>query len=100
MKHFEKVSDVPEFPLFDSEKEKLNAINEYLEAGAIAKKDLISGAWYIGQSRSTEIAQWISTTERFNFIRYKMGGEYIDHIPHFSDEDLNDVFIPIKRIEL
>lgn len=99
MKHFEKVSDVPEFPLFNVEEERLNAIKEYIEAGAISKENLIEGAWYIGQSRSTEIAQWIPR-EGFNFIRYKMGEKYIDHIPHFSDEDLNDVFVPIKRIEL
>ena len=99
MKHFEKISDVPEFPLFNVEEERLNAIKEYIEAGAISKEDLIEGAWYIGQSRSTEIAQWIPK-EGFNFIRYKMGGKYIDHIPHFSDGNLYDVFVPIKRIEL
>lgn len=99
MKHFERADDVPEFPLFKSEEDRQKAIKEYLEAGAIAKEDLIPMQWYIGQSRSTEIAQWVPR-KGFQFIRYKLGGQYIDNIPHFFDDEDTDVFVPIKLIEL
>lgn len=99
MKQFNKASDVPEFPIFKNKDGRLNAIKEYYEAGAIPKGNLINGAWYIGQSRSTEIAQWFPKIG-FMFIRHKMGGSYVDHIPHFTEECETDVFIPIKRIEL
>lgn len=104
LKHFEKCDDIPEFPRFDTEEERASLIVEYLKAGAIAKENLIPGAWYIGQSRSTNIAQYWPTGG-FYFIRYKLGGAFVDHIPHFFDtiEEKyadTDVFIPFKIIEI
>lgn len=99
MQKFNKVDDIPEFPRYESQEEYRKLIEEYLEAGAIAKEDLISGAWYIGQSRSTNIAQWFPYGG-FHFIRYKMNGKYVDNIPHFEDDRGYDLFIPFKLIEI
>ena len=94
---FETLDDIPEFPRWDNEEEYHNLIETFIKAGAIAKKDLIAGAWYIGQSRSTNIAQWWPHGG-FYFIRYKLDGKYVDKIPHFEDDRGNDVFIPFKLV--
>lgn len=96
---FNCVDDVPEFQRFENEEDRLDAINAYLKAGAIAKEDLIPGAWYIGQSRSTNIAQWFPRGG-FHFPRYKIGGSFVDNIPHFFDNIDTDIFVPIKMIEI
>ena len=98
MKKFENIDDIPEFPRYKSSEEYHKLIKEYLECGAIAKEDLILGGWYIGQSRSTGIAQWIGN--KFIFIRNKIDGRYIDDINHFEDDDNCgfDLFIPFKLI--
>lgn len=98
MKKFKKISDIPEFPGMITSTEAEELAKEYIEAGAIAKEDLISGGWYIGQSRSTNIAQWFPKPGRFYFIRYKMDGKYVDDIHHFQDDNGYDVFIPFKHI--
>lgn len=100
MKEFKCIDDIPEFPRCDTLEQFNRAIEEYLKAGAIAKEDLISGGWYIGQSRSTNIAQWFSNPGRFYFIRYKMDGKYVDDIHHFQDDDGYDLFIPFKLVEI
>ena len=96
---FNCVDDVPELPRFNSKEERLSVINAYLKAGAIAEEDLIPGAWYIGQSRITNIAQWFPNGG-FHFPRYKMSGYFVDNIPHFTKNVDTDVFVPIKMIEL
>lgn len=95
-KKFENIDDIPEFPRYKSKEEYQDIIEKYLELGAIAKEDLILGGWYIGQSRSTGIAQWIG--DKFIFIRHKMDGRYIDSINHFEDDDNYDLFIPFKLV--
>ncbi len=99
LKKFSKLDDIPEFPRWETQEEFQQLIKEYLEAGAIAKEDLIPGAWYIGQSRSANVAQWFPKTG-FEFIRHKFSGSYIDHINHFQDDDGYDLFIPFKLIEI
>jgi hypothetical protein len=96
LKKFDKVEDVPEFPGCKSEEEHNKLVKEYLEAGAIAKEDLIVGAWYAGTCRNTYMAQW--TGKYFRFIRDKFSGSYIDTLNHFQDDDGYDVFVPIKLI--
>lgn len=98
-KKFEKVDDIPEFPRYESKEEYDKLVKAYIEAGAIPKKDLVSGEWYIGQSRSTNIAQWFPHGG-FHFPRYKMDGKYVDNIPHFEDDDGYDLFIPFKLVEI
>ena len=97
MKKFECVDDVPEFPRFKNEEDFFKAVDEYLEAGAIAKEDLVPGGWYIGQCRNCYVAQWWPK-EGFEYIRHKIGGPFIEYIPHFQDgfDEEYDVFIPIK----
>lgn len=96
---FNCVDDIPEFPRCSSEEERLQKIEDYLNCGAIAKEDLIPGAWYVGQSRSTNIAQWFPRSG-FHFPRYKMSGSYVDNIPHFFDNVDTDVFVPIRMVEI
>ena len=96
MKKFEKVDDIPEFPRYKSQEEYHKLIEEYLKAGAIAKEDLIKGAWYLGSCRNTIFAQW--TGKRFRFIRDKFSGSYIDTLNHFQDDDGYDLFVPFKLI--
>lgn len=97
LKKFEKIDDIPEFPNYKNQEEYQNLIKEYIEAGAIAKKDLVSGGWYLGQSRSANVAQYFPKTG-FEFIRHKFSGAYIDNIPHFEEDDGADLFIPFKLI--
>ena len=95
---FNCIDDIPEFPGYKSQEEFQKLVKDYLEAGAIAKKDLIPGGWYIGQSRTTNIAQWWPKSG-FEFIRHKFTGRYIDDINHFEDADESyDVFVPFKLI--
>lgn len=98
MKKFEKLEDIPEFPVVKNG-EYQKVIEDFINAGAIPKKNLIAGGWYIGQSRNTNIAQWFPKGG-FHFPRYKFSGKYIDNIPHFEDvTDSTDVFVPFKIIE-
>ena len=98
MKKFKKIDDVLEFPLFRKEDDFNKAVEEYLEAGAIAKEDLIPGGWYVGQCRNTTIAQWWPNLG-FEYIRHKIT-PYVEHIPHFQDgfKEEYDVFVPFKLI--
>lgn len=98
MKKFKTLKDIPEFPNYHSQEEFQQLIKEYIEAGAIPKDKLISGGWYIGQSRNCSIGQWFSKPGKFYFIKYKMGGKYVDDIPHFQDDNGFDVFVPFKLI--
>ena len=100
MEKFKYINDIPEFPACNSSQEHEELCAEYILAGAIPKSELVSGDWYIGQSRSTNIAQWFSKPKKFYFIRYKMGGEYVDTIRHFQDDNGYDLFIPFKHIEI
>lgn len=97
LKEFDKLSDIPEFPRYANASEYKLLIEEFINAGAIPRKDLIIGEWYTGQSRSTGIAQWVGN--KFQFIRNKLGGSYIDTINHFEDDNDHDLFIPFKLIE-
>lgn len=99
MNKFKKVDDIPEFPHYNSQEEYQKLVKDFIGAGSIPKSDLISGEWYIGQSRSTNIAQWFPQGG-FHFIRYKMDGMYVDNIPHFEEDRGTDVFIPFKLIEI
>lgn len=97
LKKFTCTDDIPEFPIFKSEEDRQKAIKEYIEAGAIPKKDLENGAWYIGQSRDTGIAQWWDKTG-FNYPRYKIFETFIDTKEHFEDNTECDVFVPFKKV--
>lgn len=97
---FKKVDDIPEFPSNLTSSDAEEFARKYIEAGAIAKEDLISGGWYTGQSRNTNIAQWFPNPGRFYFIRYKMDGKYVDNIHHFQDDNGYDLFIPFKLIKI
>lgn len=93
---FETLKDIPEFPKVESKEELQQLIKIYKDAGAISKKDLIPGGWYLGQSRSTSVARWFPSG--FSFIRKKMWGDYVDEIPHFEDDKGHDVFVPFKLL--
>lgn len=97
IKVFKKLSDVPEFPGCKTAEESRQLADKFIEAGAIPKKDLIPGGWYLGQCRNTNVAQWWPHGG-FHYIRYKMDGKYVDTINHFEDDDGYDVFVPFKLL--
>ena len=97
LKKFKNSNDIPEFPRYKSQEEYQQLIKEFIEAGAISKKDLVVGAWYFGSCRNSSIAQWVGN--RFHYIREKFGTYFIEDINHFEDDDDYDLFIPIKRIK-
>ena len=88
---------IPEFPFSSTKEEYQNLVKLYIDAGAIAKKDLVPGAWYLGQSRSTNVAQYWPQGG-FHYIRYKLGDTFVDNINHFEDDNGYDLFIPFKLI--
>jgi len=98
MKKFEKLSDIPDFPGYNTPEEYQEYIREFIEAGAIPKKDLITGNWYLGNCRNSSIARWIGN--EFQYIRNKFGTYYIENINHFEDDDGYDLFVPFKSIEI
>ena len=94
---FKTIDDIPEFPRYDSEEEYHDLIEAYKNAGAIPKEKLINGAYYLGQSRSTNVAQWFPK-DGFNYMRHKLGESFVDTINHFEDDNGYDLFIPLKLI--
>lgn len=96
LKKFTCINDIPEFPLFRTSEEYKKFTKECIEAGAICKKDLIKGAYYVGSCRNSGIALW--TGKEFIYIREKIG-YYIDHVNHFEDDDGYDLFIPLKMLD-
>ena len=96
-KTFTCIDDVPEFPGNLTPEEYNKLIELYYRAGAIPKSKLKPGGWYLGQCRNTNVAQWWPK-DGFCYIRYKLGGAFVDTINHFEDDDGYDLFIPIKLL--
>lgn len=87
---------VPDLPNLSRE-EMINKVwPALIEAGAIEKKNLITGKTYLGSCRNSSKATW--NGEKFVYIRYKFGDTYEEEINHFQDDDGYDCFIPIKML--
>ena len=99
MKQFQTCFDIPDsFPHYKSKEEYKNICNEYIKCGAIPKKDLVIGAYYIGSCRNSNIAYWDG--KEFHYWRVKFGDCIPDSVNHFEDDNGYDLFVPLKRINL
>ena len=91
LKPFEDIYDIPHLP-----KPLLNyQIEILIKCGAIPKKDLIIGEYYLGRNRNTKIAQWDG--KEFIFLKDM---KYIDRCFHFEDDNGFALFTPLKKIEI
>ena len=96
LKHFDKVTDIPEIPAFkNKDLYKEIVVKNLIRCGAIPKNDLTVGKTYLGDCRNTHEATW--NGNEFTYNRYKFGDWFEDTINHFEDEMYYDVFIPIKE---
>ena len=91
LKPFKNIYDIPQLPkpLLDFH------IKALIRCGAIPKKDLIIGEYYLGRNRNTKIAQW--NGKEFVFIREM---KYIEKCFHFEDDNGFALFTPLKKIKI
>ena len=85
--------DVPDLPKVDIQEWKDYYVPKLIEAGAIPKKDLVEGQYYIGEHRRAVVAKW--TGKDFVYNREKFGNVYEDKCNHFEDDDGFALFVPI-----
>lgn len=99
LKKFEKVSDIPALPGGIDEKTwKEFYCTKLIEAGAIQKKDLIDGKFYLGDHRRAVIAKWNSNKNEFEYNRIKFSSVFVDTCNHFEDDNGYALFVPIKEV--
>ena len=68
-----------------------------IRCGAIPKKNLKIGQWYIGDTRNAERAMWDG--KEFIYERCKWNSWFKDEVNHFEDDDGYALFVPIKEID-
>jgi hypothetical protein len=85
--------DVPDLPKVDIQEWKDYYVPKLIEAGAIGKKDLIEGQYYIGEHRRANVAKW--NGKEFIYNREKFGNVFEDKCNHFEDDDGFALFVPI-----
>lgn len=99
MEPFKDSYDIPDIPVFDdSEKEFYRnvVIPNLIRCGAIPKADLEVGAFYIGDTRNTDVAMW--NGRQFEYRRNKFGMSFTDTVNHFEDDDGYALFVPLKKV--
>lgn len=99
IKPFNKIEDIPNLPVVDKEEWDNYYVPILISKGAIPKKDLIDGQWYIGDHRRCKIAKWDANKNVFVYVREKFGQKYLDTCNHFQDDDGFALFVPIKKAE-
>jgi hypothetical protein len=62
----------------------------------IPKDKLEHGGYYEGMCRNASVARWDAVKEVFWHWRTKFGSTFPETIKHPSDEDVFDVFYPMK----
>ena len=85
--------DVPDLPRVDIQEWKDYYVPKLIKAGAIGKKDLVEGQYYIGEHRRANVAKWDG--KEFIYNREKFGNVYEDKCNHFEDDDGFALFVPI-----
>jgi hypothetical protein len=85
--------DVPELPKVDIQEWKDYYVPKLIEAGAIPKKDLVEGQYYIGEHRNAQVAKW--NGKEFVYMRTKFQNVFEDTCNHFEDDDGFALFVPI-----
>lgn len=92
LKPFKTCYDVPKLPIVDGKEWKEFYIPILIEAGAIPKKDLVIGQYYIGNHRCTKIAKW--NGEVFEYWKLEFF-PIEDKCNHFEDDNRFSLFVPI-----
>lgn len=95
LKPFENQNDIPDIPKCEETFYKEVVVPNLIRCGAIPKKDLEVGAWYIGDTRNTDRARWTGT--EFEYVRCKWGSTFMDTVNHFEDDNGYALFVPIKK---
>ena len=93
---FKKADDVPDLPKVDTEEWHKFYVPILIKNGAIPKKDIEDGVWYIGEHRRCNIARWDENGKHFDYARYKFGWRW-DECNHFQDDDGFALFVPIRK---
>jgi len=96
MEPFKVVEDIPQLPVVDKEEWENFFIPILIKCGAVPKKDLKDGVWYVGDHRNCQIAKWDAEKNKFHHIRYKFG-HMLDDCNHFEDDDGYALFVPIRE---
>lgn len=93
---FESEKDVPELPITSQKEWEDYYIPKLIESGAVPKKDLKHGEYYIGSHPKTNIARWNSLSSKFEFWNQNEPPT-ISECNHFEDDDGHILFVPIKK---
>lgn len=91
---FVNPEDVPDLPRVDKQEWLDFYVPKLIEAGAIAKKDLIVDQIYIGEHRQARVAKW--NGKEFVYNRTKFNNVYEDKCNHFEDDDGFALFVPLR----
>jgi hypothetical protein len=92
LKPFKDVKDIPTLPRVDEKEWKEFYVPKLIELGAIPKKDLVVGEYYIGDHRCTRIAKWNGNV--FEYWKWEFF-PMEDECNHFEDDDGFALFVPI-----
>ncbi len=89
---FKDKNDIPNLPRVDKKEWEEFYIPKLIELGAIPKKDLVVGEYYIGDHRCTKIARWNGNV--FEYWKWEFF-PMEDECNHFEDDDGFALFVPI-----
>jgi hypothetical protein len=87
-------NDVPDLPKVDDQEWMEFYVPKLIEAGAIAKNDLVIDQSYVGEHRRAKVAKWDG--KQFVYNRTKFNMVYEDKCNHFEDDDGFALFVPIR----
>ena len=94
LKPFKNRSDIPTLPVVDKNIWDEYYVPKLIGAGAIPKKDLVDGEYYIGDHRCTHIAKWNKKLNVFEYWKWEFF-PMNDECNHFEDDDGFALFVPI-----
>jgi hypothetical protein len=92
LKTFKTPQDVPTLPRVDEKEWNEFYVPKLIEAGAIPKKDLVIGEYYVGNHRCTQIGRWNGNV--FEYWKWEFF-PMEDECNHFEDDDGFALFVPI-----
>lgn len=95
---FTDIKQIPKLPSPEKEVWDSFYVPKLIEAGAIPKKDLKDGHYYLGDHRRGRIGKWVASENQFHYWRVKFNQCFIDKCEHFEDFTPYSVFVPIKEV--
>jgi hypothetical protein len=87
-------NDILTLPRVDEDAWRNYYVPKLIAAGAIPKKDLVDGEYYVGDHRCTGIAKWNQGLNVFEYWKWKFFPMW-DDCNHFEDDDGFALFVPI-----